>query len=91
VALCCCVGAVALVSWCRGIVVPWHRGAVKSWSCDVMLMRCWSSSTVRLHDLEVGYSCLHRQHSCRNVPAHSVFKNMNTIVVPLLFNYVDRS
>jgi hypothetical protein len=44
---------------------------------------------VRLHDLEVGFGCLHRQHSYGNVPAHSIFKGMNTITIPLLFNYVD--
>jgi hypothetical protein len=46
---------------------------------------------VRLHDLEVGFGCLHRQRSCGNVSAHSVFKGMNTVAIPLLFNYVDRS
>jgi hypothetical protein len=73
------------------VLLHWCRGAVASWSCGAMLVRCWSSSTVRLHDLEVGYGCFHRQRSCGNVPAHSVFKGMNTAVVPLLFNYVDRS
>jgi hypothetical protein len=36
---------------------------------------------VRLHDLEAGFGCLHRQRSCGNVPAHSVFKGMDSAVV----------
>jgi hypothetical protein len=46
---------------------------------------------VRLHDLEVGFGSLHRQCSCGNVPAHSVFRGMNIVTVSLLFNYVDIS
>jgi hypothetical protein len=67
-------------------MAPWHRGAVTPCSCGAGLLRL-----VRLHDLEVGFGCLHLQRSCGNVPAHSVFKGMNIVVVPLLFNYVDRS
>jgi hypothetical protein len=89
----CCICGTMSLHWCRfiGVVVLWHHGAIASWSCDAMLVWCWSSSTVRLHDLEVGYGCLHRQRSCGNVLAHSVFKGMNTVAVPLPFNYVDRS
>jgi hypothetical protein len=55
-------------------------------SCGAGILRL-----VRLHDLEVGFSCLHRQHSCGNIPAHSVFRGMNIVAILLLFNYVDRS
>jgi hypothetical protein len=55
-------------------------------SCGASLLRL-----VRLHDIEVGFGCLHRQRSCGNVPVHSVFKGMNIIAVLLLFNYIDRS
>jgi hypothetical protein len=44
--------------------------------CGVGLVRL-----VRLHDLEVGFGCLHRQCSCGNVPAHSVFKGMNSTAI----------
>jgi hypothetical protein len=76
---------------CTSVVVLWHHGVVALWSCDALLMWCWSSSTVRLHDPEVGYGCLHQQRSCGNVPAHSVFKGIHTVAVLLLFNYIDRS
>jgi hypothetical protein len=76
---------------CTGIMVAWHYGTVTSWCCGAMLVWCWSSSTVQLHDLEVGFGCLHQQRSCGNIPVHSVFKGMNTITIPLLFNYEDRS
>jgi hypothetical protein len=38
---------------------------------------------IQLHDLEVGFGCPLRQRSCGNVPAHSVFKGMNTVATPL--------
>jgi hypothetical protein len=75
----------------RAYFLQWHRGDMTSWRYGAMLVRCWSSSTVWLHDLKVSFGCLHRQRSCGNVPAHSVFKGMNTVAIPLLFNYVDRS
>jgi hypothetical protein len=54
------------------------------------LVRCWSSLTVRLHDLEVGFVGLHRQCSCGNVPVHSVFKGMNTIAALLPYSCVEQ-
>jgi hypothetical protein len=86
VALRCCATAIALVSWCCGTMAPWHHGAVVPCSCGAGLLRL-----VRLHDLEVGLGCLHRQRSCGNIPAHLVFKGMKPLAIPLLFNYIDRS
>jgi hypothetical protein len=46
---------------------------------------------VRLHNVDVGFGCLQRQRSCGNT-AHSLFNGMdNAALLPLLFNYVDRS
>jgi hypothetical protein len=78
--LLCYTGA-RMMSIHRTCVIPRRRC-----SCGAGLHRL-----VRLHDLEVGFGCLHRQHSCGNVPTHSVFKGMNTITTLLPFNYIDRS
>jgi hypothetical protein len=65
----------------RTCVIPQSR-----YSCGAGLL--W---LVRLHELEVGFVSLHRQRSCGNVPAHSVFKGMNTTATSFPFNYIDRS
>jgi hypothetical protein len=58
---------------------------------EALLLRCWSSSTGTNTRIEVGFCCLHQQRLCGNVPAHSVFKGMNTTATLLPFNYIDRS
>jgi hypothetical protein len=58
---------------------------------EAPLVRCYLLWLVRLHDLEAGFGYLHRQRSCGNVPAHSVFKGIDFVAISLLFNYVDRS
>jgi hypothetical protein len=64
-------------------------------TCVIPRRRCSCGAgvhrQVQLHDLEVGFRCLHRQRSCGNIPAHSIFKGMNTTTTPLPFNYIDRS
>jgi hypothetical protein len=78
-----------LLNWTRSRTTSIHRTCViprRRCSCGAGLYRL-----VRLYDLDVGFGCLHRQHSCGNVPAHSVFKGMNTTSTPFPFNYIDRS
>jgi hypothetical protein len=65
----------------RMCVIPWRRC-----SCSAGLVRL-----IRLHDTEVGFVGLHQQRLCGNVPAHSVFKGMNTTATPLPFKYIDKS
>jgi hypothetical protein len=76
-----------LLCWTGAQTMSIHR------TCVIPRRRCSYGAgrhrLVRLHDLEVGFGCLHQQHSCGNVPAHSVIKGMNTTATPLPYSCAE--
>jgi hypothetical protein len=76
-----------LLYWTRARTTSIHHTCVtprRRRSCGAGLLQLlW------LHDLEVGFVGHHRQNSCGNIPAHSVFNGMNTYATPLPYSFIE--